>query len=113
MARLYADENFAFPVVLKLRRLGHDVLTVQEAHKSDQSIPDEEVLQFACDENRAVLTFNKKHFIRLHRKMPEHHGIVVCTYDPNFMDQAARIDALVQEQAELNGILVRVNRPLN
>lgn len=31
MALLYADENFAYAVVERLRLLGHDVLTVQEA----------------------------------------------------------------------------------
>jgi len=31
MARLYADEDFPFPVVEKLRQLGHDVLTTPEA----------------------------------------------------------------------------------
>jgi hypothetical protein len=31
MARLYSNENFPLPVVEKLRALGHDVLTVQEA----------------------------------------------------------------------------------
>ena len=110
MARLYADENFALPVVVELRRLGHDVLTVQEAGKSEQSIPDDEVLQFACDEDRAVLTLNRKHFIRLHREVPEHHGIIVCTYASNFAAQAARIDAAIKEQPELNGTLLRVNR---
>jgi hypothetical protein len=30
MARLYADEDFPRPVVEELRRLGHDVLTVQD-----------------------------------------------------------------------------------
>ena len=31
MARLYADEDFSYPTVEGLRRLGHDVLTAQEA----------------------------------------------------------------------------------
>lgn len=31
MARLYADEDFDYPVVEELRQLGHDVLTVPEA----------------------------------------------------------------------------------
>lgn len=31
MARLYADENFPFPVVVCLRALGHDVLTTNDA----------------------------------------------------------------------------------
>ncbi len=113
MARLYANENFALPVVLELRRLGHDVLTTHEAGKSEQSIPDDEVLQFASHENRAVLTLNRKHFIRLHRATLGHRGIIVCTYDPDFVAQAARIDAAIQEHAALSGQLLRVNRPLN
>ena len=113
MARLYANENFALPVVLELRRLGHDVLTTHEAGRSDQSIPDDEVLEFAAAENRAVLTLNRKHFIRLHREDADHQGIIVCTYDPNFAMQAARINAVFQEQTPLSGRLLRVNRPAN
>ena len=30
MVRLYSNENFPFPVVQELRRLGHDITTVQE-----------------------------------------------------------------------------------
>ena len=46
MARLYADENFPFPVVEALRNFGHDVLTVLEADQAEQAIPDDEVLAF-------------------------------------------------------------------
>lgn len=38
MARLYADEDFPYPVVLELRRLGHEVLTVQEAGKEGDKL---------------------------------------------------------------------------
>ena len=31
MARLYADEDFPFPVVERLRQLGHDILTALSA----------------------------------------------------------------------------------
>jgi hypothetical protein len=41
MARLYADENFPRQVVLELRNLGHDVLTIQEAGEAGLSLPDE------------------------------------------------------------------------
>jgi hypothetical protein len=47
MAHLYADENFPLPVVEELRRMGHDVLTIQEAGKAGQSTPDEVVLALA------------------------------------------------------------------
>ena len=41
---LYADEDFPYPVVEELRRLGHDVLTVQEdgRHASDVNRLDRE-----------------------------------------------------------------------
>ena len=111
MARLYADENFPLPVVLELRRLGHDVMTALEAGKSDQSIPDEEVLAFAATEGRAVLTLNRLHFIRLHRLTLPHPGIIVCTYDPDFAAQAVRIDAVIAGLTDLGNQLLRVNRP--
>jgi uncharacterized protein DUF5615 len=34
MARFYADEDFDYPVVLELRTLAHDVITVPEAGKA-------------------------------------------------------------------------------
>lgn len=109
MARLYANENFPLPVVEELRRLGHDVLTVQETGKGNQAVPDEEVLAFAVSENRAVL--NRKHFIRLHNSQPDHLGMIVCTFDPDFIGQASRIRSAIESQQRLDGQLIRVNRP--
>ena len=112
MARLYADENFPFPVVEELRRYGHDVLTLQEAGYGGQSIPDEAVLDHAFRENRALLTINRKHFITLHRIAPHHAGIVVCSFDRNFEEQAGRIhQALEAYDGDLRGQLLRINRP--
>jgi hypothetical protein len=111
MAQLYADENFPLPVVEELRRFGHDVLTMYEDGKAERSIPDDEVLALASASHRAVLTINRKHFIRLHRQKPEHADIVVCTFDPDFIGQAERIRAAVESTGELSGQLIRVNRP--
>jgi hypothetical protein len=111
MARLYSNENFPFPAVEKLRELGHDVLTIQEAGKADQALPDKEVLAFAIRENRAVLTLNRRHFKRLHRENPQHAGIVLCTVDPDFAGQAERIHSAISALASLAGQLIRVNRP--
>lgn len=91
MARFYANENFPLPVVLELRKLGHDVLTSLEAGKANRSIPDEEVLEFGRSENRALLTLNRKHFVRLHESGAAHAGIVTCTFDPDVPGQARRI----------------------
>jgi hypothetical protein len=111
MARLFADENFPLPVVAALRAVGHDVVTIQEMGEAGRSVPDEEVLARATDDGRAVLTLNRKHFFGLHRKRPEHAGIVACTFDPDFARQAARIDAALQGAGALRGQVIRVNRP--
>jgi len=110
MARLFADENFPLPVVLALRQAGHDVLTIQEAGIANQSIADEVVLAFAHNDSRAVLTINRKHFVRLHNADLEHSGIIVCTFDPDFQRQASRIHAALESQ-DPSGQLIRVNRP--
>ncbi len=112
MAQFYADENFPQPVVEELRELGHDVLTTSESGKAEQKIPDEAVLSFATESNRVLLTLNRKHFIRLHKERPNHAGIVVCTFDPDFVGQAHRIHLATIEQSDFAGALVRVNRPL-
>jgi hypothetical protein len=111
MGRFYADENFPLPVVEELRRLGHDVLTTREAGQASKAIPDEIVLAFACRESRTILTVNRRHFVRLHRESPDHFGIVVCTFDPDWAALAGRIDQEVQAASPLVGRLIRVNRP--
>lgn len=111
MVRLYANENFPFPAAEELRQLGHDVLTMQEAGQAGQSMPDEAVLAFARAEGRALLTLNRKHFIRLHRQQREHAGIIACTFDPDFEGLAHRIHEAIEEQVRLWGQLIRISHP--
>lgn len=113
MARLYADENFPLPVVEELRRLGHDVLTIQEDGKSNQRFPDHAILSAATKLGRAILTTNRRHFILLHLASTDHAGIVACTYDSDFKRQAARIHDALTLNASSAGQLIRVNRPGN
>lgn len=111
MARLYANENFPSPVVEALRRLGHDVLTIQDTGRAGQAVPDTEVLAEARGNRRAVLTLNRKHFVRLHHERGRHTGIIVCTFDPDFERQAQQIHRALEAQPDLTGQLLRVNRP--
>jgi len=111
MARCYSNENFPLPVVEIMRRFGHDVLTAVESGRAGQAISDAEVLAFAVAEQRVVLTLNRRHFIRLHQTTPEHAGMVVCTYDPDFAALAQRIHTALEAQPQMAGQLVRVNRP--
>lgn len=111
MARLYADEDFPFPVVVRLRQLGHDVITTRDAGRANQGIADADQLAFAKSLGRAIVTRNRRHFIPLHTTMPRHEGIVSVTDDPDFDGQAQRIDAAMAGLASLGGLHVRVNRP--
>jgi predicted nuclease of predicted toxin-antitoxin system len=112
MVRLYANENFPLPVVQKLRNFGYDILTVREAGNADQAIPDDEVLAFAVAESRIVLTLNRRDFIHLHKSQPNHAGIIVCTYDADFIGQAQQIHEAIKAKSTLDGQLLRVNRPV-
>jgi len=111
MARFYSNENFPLLTVVKLRELGHEVVTALEAGNANQRIADEAVLAYAISGNRAVLTINRKHFVALHHRVAAHCGIVVCSLDADFAGQANRIHEAVSFHADLIGMLIRVNRP--
>jgi hypothetical protein len=108
MANLYADENFKYAVVELLRTLGHDVVTVQEA--GEQGCDDAQVLAYATAAKRAVLTFNRRHFIKLHKLTQSHAGIVVCT-DDEAEPLADRIHQALVGCAVLDAQLIRIVRP--
>ncbi|MCI0358670.1 MAG: DUF5615 family PIN-like protein [Planctomycetaceae bacterium] len=94
-----------------LRQLGHDVLTTQQSDQSGEGIPDPAVLGFAISDKRAILTINRRDFLRLHRASQEHCGIIVCTVDQDFARQAERIHAAIEKAESIDGQLIRVNRP--
>jgi len=111
MARFYSNENFPLPVVVELRRLGHDVLTSLDAGRANQRVPDDLVLTFATAQGRALLTVNRRHFIRLHQQGAHHAGIIACTVDADYLGQAERIQAEVAKLDSLVGQVIRINRP--
>jgi len=106
MASFYADEDFDYQVVVELRQLGHHVVTVQEAGQTGQK--DSAVLAIATAQGQAVLTHNRRHFIRLHRQTPSHGGIVICTRDNDFVALAGRIHQIVSGCPNLANQLLRV-----
>src|SRR4051812_14250266 len=108
MAQFYADENFDFPVVERLRVLGHDVLTVQEA--GEQGGHDDHVLATATAASRIVLTFDRRDFSRLHKNSPAHAGIITCTWDADSDALASRIDNTVATAGSLAGQHLRIKK---
>lgn len=111
MAHFLANENLPEPVVLELRRLGHETVTMRERGLAGRAIPDREVLDIATGDGRAVVTLNRRHFVRLHGERPDHAGIVVCTFDADFAALARRIHDAITTTSDLRGKLVRINRP--
>jgi len=110
MFRLYADENFPLLVILKLRGLGCDVLTMTEVKRANLKITDQEVLARASELERIVLTLKRKHFKTLHLSRP-HCGIAICTFDLDFDRQAKRIHDALLSKDDCYRKLISVNRP--
>jgi Domain of unknown function (DUF5615) len=108
MALLYADEDFDYSVVESLRRMGHDVLTVQEAGRRGRG--DDLVLADATAGGRAVLTHNRWDFDRLHRQNAVHGGIISCSRDDDADAMAGRIDQAIVGATVLAGQHIRVDR---
>src|SRR5437868_15239548 len=104
MARLYADENFNYTVTVELRRLGHDVRTVQDAGRRGEVDPT--VLSDATADGRAVITHNRFDFVRLHRRPIAHAGIIVCTDDPDAVALATGIHNAVAVPGSLLRCLI-------
>jgi hypothetical protein len=104
--RLYLDaDSMQRAVIEGLRARGVDVMTALEAGGADW--PDEEQLEFALSEGRALFSFNVSHFSRIHtdyfsRGKP-HAGIILAPQQRYSVGEQIRrllsvISALTAEQ---------------
>jgi hypothetical protein len=106
-------------IVMELRRLGYDVLTSYDAGQANQGIqgiPDEDVLTFATQQERVVITLNRDDFIALHRGGIPHNGIIICKTERDYIGQAQTLHAYLQEELNKNPVetfrdrLIRVKK---
>ena len=110
MARFYSNENLPIALVKAIREFNHDVLTSMEAGNANQGIPEEEVLAYASDNDRIVITLNRDDFIALHRSGIKHCGIVICKDDRDYQGQAKALQNFLESMGEdLNNKLIRVS----
>ncbi|MEX0270220.1 DUF5615 family PIN-like protein [Leptolyngbyaceae cyanobacterium UHCC 1019] len=78
--RLLLDEDSQAKYLLNLLRLaGHDVITVNEAGLEGQV--DSEVLNYAIQDRRSLLTRNCNDFRELHEINPNHSGVLAVYQD--------------------------------
>jgi len=112
MARLYSDENFDVRAMETLQNLGHDTLTARDAGQTNQRIPDHEVLAFATQNSRAIVTFDRRDYYHLHQNQPAHAGIVACTFDADSIRLAGQIHERIEaERGDLEGKFLRIYKP--
>jgi len=108
---LFADKDFSLRVVEHLRGMGYDSLTTPEADLANANTPDNLIVAAATREGRAVLTYNRRDFGRIHLSGVAHAGIIVCTRDRDPSREAGRIHAAIIANEPLAGKLIRVTRP--
>lgn len=97
--KLLLDEMVHEPLGTALRSEGFDVITVKEAGK--RNIPDLELLEYATSEQRAVVSFNIKHFEALaaqwFKQGKNHFGIIVSP-ERSLRDTFQRLLKLIEEE---------------
>lgn len=109
--KFYANENFPLNLAIELRQLGYDVLTSYEAEQANRAISDENVLKFAKEIGRVVITLNREDFITLHKQNKDHSGIIICKEDRDYKAQAEKIhEFILNESQSLQGRLIRLKK---
>ena len=88
-------------MVHQLRSLSYDVLTSYEAGQANQKIPDDQVLQYATDLDRIVLTENRLDFLQLHSTVIYHSGIVLCKADRDYLGKIRVLHDFLSMQNEV------------
>ena len=95
--RIYADEDVDRPLIEALQSRGFDVLTVQITRSFGEDDPAQ--LERAAALGRVLLTFNRRHFRRLHASWLEggrvHPGIVTIPQSGTAERRALRVAMLL------------------
>ena len=109
MLKFYSNENFPIAMVDLLRSRGYDVLTSYEAGQANQKIPDDEVLRYATNVGRIVITENRQDFINLHFTTSSHAGIVICKADRDYAGKVQVLhDFFTHDTQPMDNRLLRV-----
>ena len=95
---LIDEDSLAKPLVKNLRKVGHDVVTVNEIGLSSQT--DLVVLNYARENNRILLTHNCQDFEVLHQENSNHQGILAIYRDADSSKNMSR-QAIVRAIANL------------
>lgn len=95
-------------MVKMLRVLKYKLITSYEVGQANQGIPDNEVLNYATDNNLAVITFNRDDFIELHKSGFQHSGSIICKTDRDHQRQINFLHEYLQNQNSLSNRSIRI-----
>jgi len=86
--RFLANENFPLTSVRILRTTGYDIISITE---ESPGIKDDHVLEFALNEQRIILTFDRDYGELIYRfKKPCPMGVIYFRYVPLTPEQPAQ-----------------------
>jgi Domain of unknown function (DUF5615) len=99
--RLLLDQHYSPKIAQELRRLGHDVTSVEE-QPNLRGLPDRSILSLAIAEQRALVTEDVVHFGRIVKESAlageRHFGVVFTS--PRSMPRRARTFGLYVERLD-------------
>jgi predicted nuclease of predicted toxin-antitoxin system len=97
--KIYLDDcAYAKELVRLLKAAGHQVTMPQQAGTTGRE--DEAHLRYAADQSMVLLTKNPDDFLELHRKYPQHAGILLV-YQDNDPDRDMNHAEIVRAIANL------------
>ncbi len=104
--RFFLDHDVPLDVAIVLRARGHDALQLREALPS--TAPDEDVVAYARDNRRIMVSCNRAHFIALALKAQIHPGLIILIRRRTRQAEAARLLDLLANAGE-QGLANNIN----
>ena len=111
MTRLFADENIPPRIVQGLQNHGVDIITTTDAQLDNRKTSDPDILAYASGVGRAVITFDRGDYKKLHQQSNAHSGIILLKQNMPLPMLIEKVAALALSQADLSGKVHRVIQP--
>ena len=111
MTRLFADENIPPRIVQGLQDYGVDIITTTDAQLDNRNTSDPEILTYATRVGRAVITFDRGDYKKLHQQSDAHAGIILLKQNMPLPMLIEKVAALALSQSDLKGKVHRVIQP--
>lgn len=107
--RIIADKNFPRDIVLALRQRGHDVIYVSEMMSGAM---DDEILAFAHDEHRLMITYDKDFGeLAFRHRQPSHGGIILFRIPYSDPEASVRIViASIESRDSWDGLFAVISK---